>query len=476
MDQIRAQWLEMLERYHAEAPLPQSDHYWSTRLESASLDEIRAKQSERLRVAVSYVYRTIPFYRRKFDSIGLEPGDIRSLDDLHLIPLTTKAEMAEDVAANPPWGTYTAIDDDVWLQRGWQTFSTSGTTAHPRVFRYTQLDQRLWAWLEARSMWAMGVRPGRDSAMLAFGYGPHVWLWGLHYAFNLLGIPIVTAGGLDSRARARLVDLYQPTVLACTPSYALYLGNLMYDLGLNPRESSVRYLFCAGEPSFSIPSTRQRLEELWNAELHDFYGCTEASPAPGGYTCSAAAADKQGPARVHLMEDAQIWEAVDPVSGESLPEGSRGLTAVTNLVSEASPQLRFLVGDFTTLTRERCACGRTHMQALGGFLGRSDDMLNIRGVTIFPSMVEDAVRTVPETAEEFQIVIERARELDTLTVRIEARADVPVDRHAEVAWRVETEIISRCQLRPVVELLPYGTLPKTEFKARRLIDRRAAIN
>ena len=146
---------------------------------------------------------------------------------------------------------------------------------------------------------------------------------------------------------------------------------------------------------------------------------------------------------------------------------------VTNLMSEASPQLRFLVGDFTTLTSEICECGRTHRRALGGFLGRADDMLNVRGVTLFPSAVEDAVRRVPEVGEEFLLVVSQQNELDVLTVQIEPRPELALDRHAEIAKRVETEIVSRCELRPVVEVLAYGTLPKTEFKARRIKDLRA---
>ena len=474
MGDIRAKWLEALERHRGGNWMqPESEQYWTVPLDTASPDELRAIQSEKLRVAVRYAYACIPFYRRKFDAIGLRPDDIASVEDLQKIPLTTKQEMADDIADNPPWGTYTAVDDAIWAQRGWQIFASSGTTARPRVFRYTSLDRSLWTWANARAMWAMGFRPGRDSALLAFGYGPHVWLWGVHYALNLMGIPIVTAGGLDSRARARFVHEYRPTILACTPSYALYLGNLMRDMDLDPAASAVRSLFCAGEPGFSIPATRRRLEELWQAELHEFYGCTEAAPSAGGYTCAAAARAKDGPASTHLMEDVGIWETIDPVSLRPVPPGQRGLSVVTNLSSESSPQLRFLVGDFTTLTHARCDCGRTHLRALGGFLGRADDMLNVRGVTLFPSAVEDAVRRVAEIGEEFQMVISREKDLDVLTVLVEPRPEVSVERHPAVAKKVETEIVSRCELRPVIQLLAYGTLPKTEFKAKRVKDVRA---
>jgi phenylacetate-CoA ligase len=471
--QARNDWLALLERTRGvNWQRPDSDGFWSRELDTAPLERLREVQSAKLRVAVRYAYACIPLYRRKFDAIGLEPGDIQGIADLEKIPLTTKQDMSEDLAANPPWGTYTAVDDAAWREHGWQMFASSGTTSQARVFRYTQFDREMWTWTNARALWSIGFRPGRDSALLAFGYGPHVWLWGVHYTLNLMRIPVVTAGGLDSRARARFVDTYQPTILACTPSYALYLGNLMLELGLDPARSSVRYLFTAGEPGYSVPATRRKLEELWQAELHEFYGCTEAAPSAGGYTCPAAAHDKSI-AETHLMEDTHIWETVDPESLGPVPEGQRGLSVVTNLCSEASPQLRFLVGDFTTLTHAPCACGRTHVRAMGGFLGRADDMLNVRGVTLFPSAVEDAVRRVAAIGEEFQIVVSHdARGMDLLTIVAEPRPEIPRDRYPSLAQQIETEIISRCELHPVVDLRPYGTLPKTEFKAKRVKDLR----
>jgi len=470
-DDIRREWLGAVERHIAAPDGPDDDRFWSRRLDTLSLDEIRAIQTEKLRVAVRYCYETIPFYRRTFDRIGLDPRDIRSLDDLTLIPITTKLQMAEDAAERPPWGTYTAVDDALWRERGWQTFATSGTTRTPRVFRYTSFDRGIWAWANARAMWAMGFRPARDTAMICFGYGPHVWLWGVHYGLNLMNIPIITAGGLSTSMRARFIDQYRPTILACTPSYALYLANVMREMDLDPKDSSVRYLFCAGEPGFSVPSTRRRLEETWQAELHEFYGCTEAAPCAGAFTCTSVAGQKEGPTGPHLFEDLFIWEAVDPETMAPVAEGERGVSVVTNLMSEASPQLRFLIGDFTTFTRDPCECGRTHLRARGGFVGRADDMLTVRGVTLFPSIVEDAIRGVPGVGDEFEIVLTKEHDLDVLTLRVESRADLDPDRD-DLARRIEREVRSRCELRPVVEVLENGTLPPTERKARRVKDLR----
>lgn len=472
MSQTRAAWLDTIERYRWNPDRPGSRDFWSPRLDALSRDELQAIQTEKLRAAVRYAYACIPFYHRKFDRLGLDPVDIRSLDDLPRIPVTTREEMIEDLAQHPPWGEYTAIDDEAWRERGWQVFASSGTTGQPRAFRYTAYDRAVWAWCDARAMWAMGFRPGHDVALLAFGYGPHVWLWGVHYGLNLMGIPILTAGGLDTSARARFIDQLKPTILACTPSYALRLGGVMREMGLDPASSSVRYLFCAGEPGYSIPATRRRLEEEWGAELHEFYGCTEAAPAAGGFTCHAMAAQKDGPAMTHLLEDVQIWEVVDPSRHEPLPDGERGLSVVTNLCSEASPQLRFLVGDFTTLTHEPCPCRRSHARAVGGFLGRADDLLNVRGITLFPSSVEDAVRRVPGVSNEFAIVLTKDRDLDTLIVQVEVQHGTSVEHYDEIRKQAEREVRSRCELRPVVEVLPPGTLPVTEFKAKRVRDLR----
>jgi phenylacetate-CoA ligase len=473
LEAIRQEWLNAIVHFQRDPEHAQSEVAWSPTLDLASADELRAIQSAKLPLAVRFAYECIPFYRRKFDRLGLEPGDIRGFDDLTRIPITTKQEMADDVAENPPWGTYTSVDDRCWRERGWQLFASSGTTSRARSFRYTRFDRRMWAWSDARAMWAMGFRPGRDSALLAFGYGPHVWLWGVHYALNLMGIPILTGGGLGTSMRARFIDEYRPTILCCTPSYALYLAGVMRDMNIDPAATAVRYLFCAGEPGFGIPATRERLERTWGAELHEFYGCTEAAPAAGGYTCVAIAAEKQGPVATHLMSDTQIWEIVDPETLEPVAEGRRGLSVATNLVSETSPQLRFLIGDFTVLDPSRCDCGRSHPRAIGGFQGRADDMLNVRGVTLFPSAVEDAVRRVSSAGDEFEIRITRERELDVLTVRVEPAPAVGDGQHGELRQAIENEIVARCELRPVVEVVPAGTLPKSEFKAKRVRDLRS---
>ncbi|MDP2935715.1 MAG: phenylacetate--CoA ligase family protein, partial [Dehalococcoidia bacterium] len=237
-------------------------------------------------------------------------------------------------------------------------------------------------------------------------------------------------------------------------------------------KSSIRAILTGGEPGATIASTKRRTEALWNAELHEFYGCTEASPGVGGFTCKYQVTKKDGPVCDHLMEDGQIWEAVDPQTMEPVPPGQRGLSVVTNLYSEAAPLLRFLIGDYTVLTYDPCPCGRTNARAVGGFYGRADDMLNIRGVTLFPSAIEEVVRGFPEVGDEFQIILTQEKMLDVLTIVAEPRPEVPEKDYAALAKRIQTEVRTKVEIRPEVDLKPYGTLPKTEFKAKRVVDKR----
>jgi phenylacetate-CoA ligase len=244
----------------------------------------------------------------------------------------------------------------------------------------------------------------------------------------------------------------------------------MQGMGSDPAATGVHTLFLAGEPALAIEPTRRRIEKLWNARIVEFYGCTEASPHVGGYSCPAQRPET-ATAATHLMEDIQIWETVDPDTRQPVPAGKRGLTVCTNLNSESSPQLRFLVGDYTTLDTTRCACGRTHVRAVGSFAGRSDDLINLRGIKMFPVQIEEAVRALSGSGDEFEIVLSTDEAgLDVMTVRCE---------HAEhesggatLRQRLEDEIRARCEVRVTAEFLAPGTLPKTEFKAQRVKDRR----
>jgi phenylacetate-CoA ligase len=357
MANIRAElarniWLSTLQKFHLDPRAPANDRMWSPKLDAASRDELMAIQTEKLQAVVPFLYENSAFYRRRFEKLGMIPSDLKSLEDLSKWPPIDKTEMMEDAPANPPYGTYTTMTDDVWAERGWMMFSSSGSTGVPRVFRYSHIDRQYWAWANARACHAMGFRKG-DTVFMMTGYGPHVFAWGVQYAMEVMGLPTIPGGGMDARARVGIINRFKPTILLCTPSYALHLARVMQGMGLDPAASSVRLLLLGGEPVLSIMPTWQRIEALWGARVVEFYGCTEASPHVGGYSCTA---DRQDGETVgtHLMEDVQIWETVDPDTREPQPYGSRGLTVCTSLASESSPQLRFLVGDYTVLDPAPC--------------------------------------------------------------------------------------------------------------------------
>ena len=461
----RNAWLATMERHRHDRGAAGSARLWSPRLDAASADEMRAIQDDKIAAVAPFLYENSAFYRLRFDRLGLAPTDLRNVDDLIAKwPVIDKAEMSEDAAAHPPYGSYSTISEELWAERGWMMFSSSGSTGVPRIFRYTHLDREIWAWTNARALTAMDFRKG-DTVFMITGYGPHVWAWGVQQALAKMGLPVIPGGGMDAKARANVVLRYKPTILLCTPSYALHLGRTLETMGADPRHTAVRTLFVAGEPGLSVEATRERIQELWGARMVEFYGCTECSAHAGGYSCGASQ-PKDGPVFAHLMEDVQVWEVVDPVTRAHLADGERGLTVCTNLNSESSPQLRFLVGDYTTLARGLCDCGRTHVRAIGSFCGRADDLINLRGIKMFPVDIEDALRSVPGIGDEFEIVLATTDHgLDTMTVRCE---------HADggIATAVAGEIRSRIEVRVDVEVLVPGTLPKTEFKARRVRDQR----
>ncbi len=463
-DATRRHWLETLEKYMQDPDSAGSADYWSPKLDTASRDELTAIQNAKISAVTPFLYENSGFYRRRFESLGLAPTDIASIDDLERWPVVDKTEMMADAQENPPYGTYSGVDDAIWRTRGWMMFSSSGTTGAPRVFRYSQIDREMWSWANARAMHSMGIRPD-DSVLICTGYGPHVFAWGVQFALAKMNVAMIPGGGMDGAMRAMLVDRFKPTVLTCTPSYALHLGRVMQEKGLDPAASSIRTLFIGGEPASGIGNTRQRLEDLWSAKMVEFYGCTEASPHAGGYSCPASGGS---PVSAHLMEDIQVWELVDPETKARVATGQRGLTVCTNLNTEGSPQLRFLVGDYTVLDDSPCPCGRTHVRAIGAFAGRNDDLINLRGIKMYPTQIEHAVRAVPDVGDEYEVVISTdGKGLDVMTVRIEHE-----DRSETggIAERAVNEIRARCEVRVTVEVLQVGTLPKTEFKANRVRD------
>lgn len=465
----RKAYKEVLEKYRRDFDAPGSAEYWSPSLETCSRDELRAIQNEKLALMTPFLYENSGFYRRRFDTLGLTPDDIKTVEDLPKFPPVDKTEMAQDAVENPPWGTYTTHTDEIWADRGWTIFPTSGSTGTPRLFRYSRWDLDQWRWANSRALWSLGARRG-ESMFLVVGFGPHVWAWGVLHAMAHMGVPCIPGGGLTAELRCNFIQRFKPTILATLPSQLLRLGRVMQEMGEDPAKTSVKKLFTGGEPAAGIKATRERLEEMWGAQVVEFYGCTEAAPHSGGYSCSHPVRD-DGMTQTHLMEDFQVWELCDPDKDMAVvPEGERGITVCTNMNSESSSQLRFVVGDYTTFDTGQCACGRTHVRAIGGFQGRADDLLNLRGIKFYPSDVEQGVRAVAGVGDEYEVILDTNKDgIDTMLVRVEhpehAKPDGVIDA-------IKNAVTSRIEVRVDVEIVPPDTFPKTEMKAKRVTDKR----
>jgi len=469
---IRKLWADVRKKWMLNPDKPGSPKYWSPELETCPRDKIKEIQSEKLEVAFRYLYECSPFYREKYKRAKLSPSDIKSVDDLHKIPITSKKEWREDLEKNPPWGTFSCIDEDIWKERGWIVWLTSGTTGKPTPIRYTQEDRKMQQWFIARQYWMSGVRPG-DFLMFCVPFTTHVFAWDHYVPLQTMGIPMIAAGPpIPTEARIDMIKRLNPTVMLGTPSYMLYLGEIMKNMGLDPRDTSVRAIFVAGEPGGSILSTKRRIMDLWGAKVGDLFGCTEVGGAGIATICEEELEDLGRPSNLHFNEDGGIPEVVDPETLEPLPEGKEGQLVWTDFSSESMPIPRFNLGDFTVISSEFCACGRTSRLSVGGLRGRTEDMINIRGVTVFPSAIEQSLREIPELGDEYQIVLTEKMGLTEMTIEVEPKPEIPEEDYPSLEKKIVEKLKVDCQIRTSISFLPYGSIPKAEFKAKRIKDLR----
>jgi phenylacetate-CoA ligase len=464
----RERYREILLKHRLDPVAPGGDVCWSPALETAPRSRIREIQSEKLVAAVAYLWDYSPMYRRRLEQEKLRPSDIKSIDDLHKLPVLKKEDFVASHQANPPWGDFSPISQSTWTKDGWLLFTTGGTTAAPRPFRMTRFDRDQAAWLFARGFWAMGVRPG-DVGSFITNYGAHIFFWEAQQGLHHIGCPVIALGGADLKRRIEFQKSFPASVLGATASFALFMGERMKAQGFDPRTSGVRILFNGAEPGGCVPSTKRRVEELWGATLHEWFGATEVGPS--GHSCVHEAAQKDRPMNLHFLEDSYIVETVDPTTLEPVAEGNDGVLVMSGLYSEGTPYPRYLLGDYTRLTTERCGCGRTTMRALGGMYGRLDDMLSIRGHHVYPSAIEDVVRGIPDISEAYEVVIEKKDAQDHVTVRCEPRPTLPEERWPAVVESVAKAVSSALEVKVAVELKAYGTVSR-EFKAKRIIDLR----
>jgi phenylacetate-CoA ligase len=413
-------------------------------------------QVERLRDVALRLYNHVPYYRGAFDTIGIKPQDIQSLDDLHHLPLTDK----ETLRTNYPFGMFA-----VPMQQVKEIHASSGTTGKPTVVAYTERDIRIWSEVMARSIYAVG---GRDSDIIqnAYGYGLFTGGLGVHYGSLDLGATVVPMSSGGSKRQLQLMQDFQTTILTCTPSYAVYLAEIAASEGIDPRRTSLRIGLHGAEPWSD--GMRREIEEKWDVKAYDIYGLSEII-GPG------VAVECEGQEGLHIWADHFLPEVIDPKTGKAVAEGEDGMLVITTLTKEATPFLRYATKDIVTITYGKCPhCGRT-MPRISRIKGRTDDMLIIRGINVFPSQIESVLLTIEETEPHYQLVVTREGALDNLEVQVEVNERFFSDeiRVLEaLTKRIKREIDSVLAIAVTVKLVEPKTIARSEGKAKRVIDKR----
>ena len=414
--------------------------------------ELALWQAERLTELLARIIPANPFWTRKLANAGIDPSSIRSPDDLRRLPFVTKEELAEDQQSHPPYGTNLTFP----LTDYSRLHQTSGTTTG-RPLRWLDTPAS-WEWM--LDCWStiyrlLGLRR-EDRLCFPFSFGPFLGFWAGFEGAARQGNLCLAAGGMSSEARLKLIMENQVTWLGCTPTYALRLAEVAAAHGIDVAVSSVRAVLVAGEPGGSIPSVRARIAAAWGARVFDHWGMTEIGPL--------ATECEDDHDALTVNESACIAEIINPESGLPSPDG-RGELVITNLGRTGSPVLRYRTGDLVEADRSPHPSGRNWLRLRGGILGRTDDMLIIRGNNVFPSSIEAIVREFPSVAE-FRIVVTRHREM--LHVRLELEPD-PQSDTATLLENVTATIKQRLQFQAEVKLVPSGSLPRFEMKAKRLV-------
>ncbi|MCZ0204551.1 phenylacetate--CoA ligase [Streptomyces sp. UMAF16] len=418
--------------------------------ERLGAEELRALQLERLRASLRHAYEHVPFYRESFDKAGVRPEDCRTLADLARFPFTTKA----DLRANYPYGMFA-----VPRERIRRLHASSGTTGQPTVVGYTDRDLSVWADLVARSLRAAGGRPG-DVVHVAYGYGLFTGGLGAHYGAERLGCTVVPASGGMTARQVRLILDLEPSVIMVTPSYMLTLLDEFERQGVDPRGTSLRVGVFGAEP-WTEPMRRE-IEERFAIDAVDIYGLSEVM-GPG--VAQECAETKDG---LHVWEDHFYPEIVDPVTGEVLPEGERGELVFTSLTKEAMPVIRYRTRDLTRLLPGTARVFR-RMEKI---TGRSDDMVILRGVNVFPTQIEEIVLRTPGVAPHFQLRLTREGRLDALTVRAEARPDAPPEVRKAAARSIVAAVKDGVGVSVRAEIVEPESLERSVGKIRRIVDLR----
>jgi len=429
--------------------------YHNKEIETASVEEIRARQLAGLKRTVKRVYENVPFYREKFDRMGIRPEDIRTLEDLQILPFSYKKDLRDTY----PFGLFAVPREDLA-----RVHASSGTTGKPIVAGYTEHDLKIWGECVARAMAATGA--GKDDFVhISYGYGMFTGGLGFHEGAATLGATCIPVSSGNTNRQLQIMQDFGSTLLCCTPSYAAYLGECVANKGIDLSNLKLKAGIFGAEPW--TEAMRKQIERSLGIKAYDIYGLTEVMGPGVAFECE----EQHG---MHINEDHFIVEIIDPATGEVLPEGSLGELVFTSVDKEAFPVIRYRTRDLCRIRREKCACGRTLIK-MEKPQGRTDDMLIIRGVNVFPSQVESVLIQFNEIAPVYQIIVDREGNHDNLEILVEMKPDFTFDvvRLVQAEERkISDALKATLQIAPKVRLVSPNTLARSEGKAVRVIDKR----
>ena len=421
-------------------------------IEYSSRETLIAHQSKQLATLIGGLLGRNPFYTKKLARANVDVKQLNFPNDLSLLPFTTKSELVADQTATPPWGT--ALSEPITHYTRYN--QTSSTTGNP--LRWIDTAES-WQWM--LDCWKAVYRAARvsneDRIFFPFSCGPFLGFWTGFDAATQIGAHTIPSGGMTSHSRLTLIDTVQPTVICCTPTYALRLLDVAQEIGLSLSSNSVGVVIVAGEPGGSIPATRKRIEDGWGARVIDHYGLTEVGPI--GFECW------QSPRSIHINEQGYIAEIIDPETCKPIPDGQQGELVITNLGRIGSPVIRYRTRDLVVRTLAPCACGRTFARLVGGVTARADDMVNVRGVNVYPSAIEAIIRTIPEVLE-YRCTVTGEPSNRSVSIEVEL---MTTSNANFVVEHVTNQIRQALGLTVPVQSVETGSLPRFEMKARRFL-------
>ena len=433
--------------------------YWNKEMETMDRDELRKIQDDRLKETVKRVYENVPYYAEKMNHAGITPDDIHTVDDLSKLPFTYKADLRD----NYPFGTFA-----VPLEQVVRVHASSGTTGKQTVVGYTKNDIETWSECVARCLTNAGVTK-KDIVHVAYGYGLFTGGIGIHYGVEKVGATVIPVSGGNTARQIQLLNDFGATVLCCTPSYALYLADEMKASGVTKKDLKLRIGVFGAEPWSE--EMRMQIEDRLGLKAYDIYGLSEIMGPGVSMNCQ-----EQG--GLHICADHFIAEVIDPETGAVLPEGDRGELVFTCISKEALPLIRYRTRDLSVLTSKTCSCGRTSPR-MEKVTGRSDDMLIIRGVNVFPSQIESVLLKYAEIEPHYMIYVDRVDNLDVMEIQIEMNNDFFSDQVRKIETierKLRQEIDSTLGISAKIKLVEHKSIQRSEGKAKRVVDRRNIFN